>query len=73
MIAVRFLEGNNQEAVITIRKRSWFGFGAFKSEIYRGSCTVWRDVISGRRPSTAFEMFLCGEWKKAIWAKEEAQ
>ena len=69
-VHVDFLDGGKDEAIISITQRSWFGFGQIRTRKYRGSCTVWRDMETGRRVSTPMEMRLSDHWQVAKWNRE---
>lgn len=70
--SVDFLDEMESEAIITITKRLWFGFGGWRTKKYRGSCTVWRDASDGHRVSTMMELYLCDLWRVAKWRRQAA-
>jgi hypothetical protein len=58
------------DAVITIMVSKSF-FGRKVPTSYRGSCTVWHNVLTGARASTSLESRLADIWQKATWLKQD--
>ncbi len=67
--------GRVNEAIITIttvRKRYWLFGGIIQHTVkYRGSCTVWHDMGTGKRPGIDLEGVLISAWQLAKWELED--
>lgn len=70
-----FIDGRYGDAIITLtsRRKRWFLFGPIVETVrkYRGSCTVWHHMPSGRRCWTPTEGWLSDIWERATWDEKD--
>lgn len=69
MVEVEWLD--NDEAIITVTARKWFGYGKEITKRYRGGCTVWFSYPEGKRQGTGTEIWLSNIWEKSRWERDD--